>query len=240
MQNITLQTTPATRTPADAPSAGPDLVGYELVHTAMLHDVQRLADLAERIAAGATDVSRDRAHAIRDYVRLLFAAITHHHEGEDEIVWPVISERVADPTAMAQLSVDHQQLDPLFDEVLIAAERLTVDPTSRLAADELAGWMRRLATGLDAHIALEEQIVFPVLREQVPQDEYEQMEERIRKDGSLADMAFVVPWMAAVATEDQRERALAKAGRRFRVLLAVTRRGYARRERAVFGRGPRA
>lgn len=240
MQNTTLQTTPATRTPADAPRTAPDLVGYELVHTAMLHDVQRLADLADRIAAGATDVSRDRAHAIRDYVRLLFAAITHHHEGEDEIVWPVISERVADATAMAQLSVDHQQLDPLFDEVLIAAERLTVDPTSRLAADELAGWMRRLATGLDAHIALEEQIVFPVLREQVPQDEYEQMEERIRKDGSLADMVFVVPWMAAVATDDQRERALAKAGRPFRVLLAVTRRGYARRERAVFGRGPRA
>jgi hypothetical protein len=50
-------------------------------------------------------------------------------------------------------------------------------------------------------------------------------------------MTFVVPWMAAVATADQRERALAKAGRPFRVLLAVTRRGYARRERAVFGSG---
>jgi hemerythrin-like domain-containing protein len=241
MQNTTLQTTiPATRTPVEVPSAGPDLVGYQLVHTAMLRDVQRFADLAERIAAGATDVSRDRAHAIRDYLRQLFTAIAHHHEGEDAIVWPVIADRVADQAAMTRLTVDHQQLDPLFDEVLIAAERLTVDPTSRLAADELAGWMRRLATGLDAHIALEEQIVFPVLREQVPMDEYERMEELIRKDGSLADMAFVVPWMAAVATDEQRERALAKAGRPFRVLLAVTRRGYARRERAVFGRGPHA
>jgi hemerythrin-like domain-containing protein len=205
----------------------------------MLRDVQRLADLAEEIAAGATAVSRDRAHTIREYVRLLFAAITHHHEGEDELVWPVIADRVPDPVAMAQLTIDHQQLDPLFDEVLIAAERLTVEPTSRLAADELAGWMRRLATGLDAHIALEEQIVFPVLREQVSVEEYERLEERVRKGSSLADMAFVVPWMAGVATDEQREHALAKAGRPFRVLLAVTRRGYARRERAVFGRGPR-
>lgn len=236
MQDTTLQTIPATRTPVEVPGTGPDLVGYQLVHAAMLRDVQRLADLAERIAAGATDVSRDRAHAIRDYLRQVFTAITHHHEGEDAIVWPVITDRVADPVAMAQLTVDHQQLDPLFDEVLIAAERLTVDPASRLAADELAGWLRRLATGLDAHIALEERIVFPVLRE-VPVAEYERMEARIRKEGSLADLAFVVPWMAAVATDDQRERALTKAGRPFRVLLALTRRGYARRERAVFGRG---
>jgi hemerythrin-like domain-containing protein len=230
------RTIPATRTPAEVAGTGPDLVGYQLVHAAMLRDVQRFADLADRIAAGATDVSRDRAHAIRDYLRLLFTAITHHHEGEDALVWPVIADRVADPAAMAQLTVDHQQLDPLFDEVLIAAERLTVDPASRLAADELAGWMRRLASGLDAHIALEEQIVFPVLRERIPVAEYEQMEAQVRKDGSLADLTFVVPWMAAVATEDQRERALAKAGRPFRVLLALTRRGYARRERAVFGR----
>lgn len=238
MQNTTLQTVPTPRT-VEVPDAGPDLVGYQLVHAAMLRDVQRLADLAEEIAAGATAVSRDRAHSIREYVRLLFAAITHHHEGEDELVWPVIADRVPDPVAMAQLTIDHQQLDPLFDEVLIAAERLTVEPTSRLAADELAGWMRRLATGLDAHIALEEQIVFPVLREQVSVEEYERLEERVRKGSSLADMAFVVPWMAGVATDEQREHALAKAGRPFRVLLAVTRRGYARRERAVFGRGPR-
>jgi hemerythrin-like domain-containing protein len=217
--------------------SGPDLVGYELVHAAMLRDVQRLADLAERIAAGATDVSRERAHAIRDYLRLLFPAITHHHEIEDEIVWPVIADRVTDQATMTRLTVDHQQLDPLFDQVLIAAERLTVDPASRLAADELAGWLRRLATDLDAHIALEEQLVFEVLREQIPFDEYEQMDQRIRKSGSVADLPFTVPWMAAVATDDQRERALAAAGWPFRVLLAVTRRGYARRERAVFGRG---
>jgi hemerythrin-like domain-containing protein len=236
MQNTALQTIPATRTPVDVPGSGPDLIAYQLVHAAMLRDVQRLADLADRVAAGATDVSRVRAHALRDYVRLLFTAIGHHHEGEDSIVWPVIADRVTDPTAMAQLTVDHQQLDPLFDEVLIAVERLTVDPASRLAADELAGWMRRLATGLDAHIAAEEQLVFPALRAQVPLEEYEQMEQRIRKEGSLADLMFVVPWMAAVASADQRERALRKAGRQFRVLLAVTRRGYARRERAVFGR----
>ena len=240
MHDTTLQTSQVTRTPVDVPGAGPDLVSYQLVHDAMLRDVQRLADLAERIAAGATDISRDRAHAIRDYLRLLFTVIGHHHEGEDEIVWPVIADRVADATAMTQLSVDHQQLDPLFDAVLIASERLTVEPTSRLAADELAGWMRRLATGLDAHVALEERIVFPVLRDQLPVAEYEQMERRIRKEGSLVDLAFVVPWMAAVATQDQQERALAKAGRPFRVLLAVTRRGYARRERAVFGRTSRA
>jgi hemerythrin-like domain-containing protein len=240
MQNTTLTPSTgisATCTPVKVAGGGPDLVTYQLVHAAMLRDVQRFAYLAERVAAGATPVSRDRAHAMRDYLRLLFAAITHHHEGEDAIVWPVIADRVADPAAMAQLTVDHQQLDPLFDEVLVAAERLTVEPTSRLAADELAGWMRRLATGLDAHIALEEQLIFPALREQVSLAEYEQMEGRIRKDGSLADMTFVVPWMAAVATADQRERALAKAGWPFRVLLAATRRGYARRERAVFGSG---
>ncbi len=236
LPNTDLPTIPGARTAVDQVATGPDLVGYQLVHAAMLRDVQRLADLAERMAAGATDVTRDRAHAVRDYLRLLFTAITHHHEGEDAIVWPVIADRVADPAAMAQLTVDHQQLDPLFDQVLIAADRLTVDPSSRLAADELAGWLRRLATGLDAHIDVEERIIFPVLREQVPLEEYERMEQRIRKNGSLADLAFVVPWMAAVATPDQRERALAKAGRPFRVLLAVTRRGYARRERAVFGR----
>jgi len=150
LQNTPLQTIPATCTPVEAPGTGPDLVSYQLVHAAMLRDVQRLADLAERIAAGATDVSRDRAHAVRDYLRQLFSAITHHHEGEDDIVWPVVADRVADSAAMGQLTVDHEQLDPLFDQVLIAAERLTVDPTSRLAGDELAGWLRRLASGLDA------------------------------------------------------------------------------------------
>src|SRR4051812_10760315 len=102
-----------------------------VLETRLVHDTHRratslLAEAAARPSAPAA--------ALTDVRDFLVAHLHHHHETEDDILWPMIIAKApaaADP--LADLSDDHNRLDTALD-TLSAAPIDDVDRTALIDA----------------------------------------------------------------------------------------------------------
>ncbi|MEJ2890143.1 hemerythrin domain-containing protein [Actinomycetospora aeridis] len=219
------------------PTLRNDLLGITLGHRAMCADSRRLAALAARIVTGAERVDRARGAALARWIGRLAAEIHHHHEAEDDVLWPVLERRAGDRVDLAALTDDHAALDPLLVEVRRAADDVAQVPADALpghpAARALAQHLGALADLLAEHIAEEEREVFPIILAHVPQDDWHAVEAAVRDRGG--DMPFVLPRVAAAADPEQLAHLRRAAGPVLMVLLPVTRWRLRRAEKLVFG-----
>ena len=216
-----------------APTRQSDLLGITLGHRAMCTDTRRLADLAARIASGAERVDRARGVALARWIGRVADEIHHHHEAEDDVLWPVLERNAGDRVDLAALTDDHAALDPLLARVRRAAEALAEAPGDGAAARALAQHLGTLADLLAEHIADEEREVFPIILAHVPQAEWHDVETAVRERGG--DVFFALPRIAAAATPEQLSALRRAAGPVLMVLLPITRRRLRRAEKLVFG-----
>jgi deazaflavin-dependent oxidoreductase (nitroreductase family) len=195
----------------------------------MTTDARRLAAAADELVERPDPA---RTAALRRYLRDLAQEIESHHHVEDTYVWPALEAVAADRTALVPLTDDHERLDPLLARAvgLAAGERST---------PELVAVLGELAELLERHVADEERDVFPIITERVSVADYARMQERFRGSLRLRQLAFVVPWVVHHATAAERATLAAGAGVPLRLVLALFRRGFRRRERLLFG-GPRS
>ena len=207
------------------PTTTPDLLGITLGHRAMGRAARRLAELAARIRSGEDRVDRRRATALASWIRRLSTEIHHHHEAEDDVLWPVLERCAGDRVDLAALTDDHAALDPLLARVVEAAD----------AADwpALATGLETLADLLEEHITEEEKDLFPIILAHVPREDWRSVETAVRERGG--DLGFVLPRIAAVATPEQFAALRREAGPVLMALLVVTRFRLRRTERLVFG-----
>ncbi|MGW0194058.1 hemerythrin domain-containing protein [Nonomuraea sp. NPDC003201] len=68
----------------------PNMLGFRITHRAMRGDARRLATLMSGLAAGEERADPARLHAIATFATKLCAGIHHHHQAEDDVLWPVI------------------------------------------------------------------------------------------------------------------------------------------------------
>jgi hemerythrin-like domain-containing protein len=213
-----------------------DLLGITLGHRAMCADTRRLADLAARIVTGAERVDRTRGVALARWIGRVADEIHHHHEAEDDVLWPVLERCAGDRVDLAALTDDHAALDPLLAEVRAAAEEVALVPADDLPgsapATTLARRLGTLADLLAEHIAEEERDLFPIILAHVPQPDWHGVEKAVRERG---DMPFVLPRVAAAATPEQLAHLRRAAGPVISVLLPITRWRLRRTEKLVFG-----
>jgi iron-sulfur cluster repair protein YtfE (RIC family) len=213
----------------------PDLLDYTVVHRAMTADVRRLAAVAEGVARGHEPFDARRAAAFRAYLAGISAEIRSHHHVEDEHVWPVLVAVAPEAAGLAELTGDHGELDPLLDTAEGVAARIAAAPDDRAQAATLATVLAELSRLLDRHIADEERVVFPMIRRHVRVADYRRLQRRFRGNLSLHTLAFVVPWVAAHATEDEHSALLGDAGLPLRVLLRIVGGRFAAQQAVVFG-----
>ncbi|GAB3137048.1 hemerythrin domain-containing protein [Microbispora hainanensis] len=200
----------------------PNLLGFRIAHRAMRTDSRRLADVTAEIAAGRQPCGPERAAAIREYATKLCRGIHHHHKAEDDHLWPLLVRSAGAEIDLSELSEDHSELDPLLEEIQAVAG----DPA------ELAKPLRRLADLLDEHIQEEERTIFPIIMRHVSGEDWEEMEQHVRKGG---DVRFELPRIEQHALPEELAELRRLAGPVLVVMLALMRRGHRRRERLVFG-----
>ena len=219
------------------PTRQVDLLGITLGHRAMCADARRLADLAARVVTGEQRLDRSRGAALARWIQRLADEIHHHHEAEDDVLWPVLERWARDRVDLAALTDDHAALDPLLAEVRAAAVAVVALPAGDVpghpATRRLAERLASLADLLGEHIAEEERDVFPVILAHVPQAEWQTVEAAVRGRGG--DMGFVLPRVAAAATPEQMADLRRAAGPVLSILLPITRRRLRRAEKLVFG-----
>jgi Hemerythrin HHE cation binding domain len=164
----------------------PKLSAYAAIHDAMERDAGRLA------LAAATFSTRARA-ALPTWWDRFERDIEHHHEREDDLVFPLVAE--LDPGFTSdELVADHTVLDLHLAQCGAAVARLG-DGGRTADAVELARAARDLQLHLADHLRREEAVVFPVLDAGVTAEAYARVEAEMRRGMPLSSMAFTVPWI---------------------------------------------
>jgi iron-sulfur cluster repair protein YtfE (RIC family) len=200
----------------------PDLTSMYVIHRAMLADLRRLSELL----GSAAPISGGRNEAARAYAASILTEVHHHHANEDDLLWPVVERTAGQAVDLSPYTDDHQALGPVLDRCHAALNGDRRDLGRALA--DLLGL-------LDEHMAEEESDLFPIISRFVPYDAYAWVEKQVAKRATLGELTFTAPWLLRYATADEAGRLLAGAGWPMRVLVALTRARYVRRERAAFG-----
>jgi iron-sulfur cluster repair protein YtfE (RIC family) len=181
-------TTTSTPTMLDRAELAPHLAAYAAIHDAMVRDAGRLA----RVVASAPIEVGPGLLAWWDRYE---EEIEHHHTREDELVFPLVAERDADFTS-GELQADHSVLDLHLGLVRASLEALATG-SQELAEvrTDLVRQVGAFAFHLDEHLGREEHVVFPVLATRVTEEEYADLEARMRKGMPLSSLAFALPWI---------------------------------------------
>ncbi|MFH8446042.1 hemerythrin domain-containing protein [Streptomyces sp. NPDC018026] len=143
-----------------------------VVETRLAHETHRLAiallvEAAERPAVPGAALAR-----LRDFV---VANLRHHHETEDELLWPLIA--AAAPAAaqeLAALSGEHVRLDAALDR--LAAVAIEDGRPARVALREAAAAVQE---AVQTHLLHEEPVLFPVLREHIAPSEWDDFAHKV-------------------------------------------------------------
>lgn len=146
-----------------------------VVHAAVRRDLDRLRDALGRMPDG--DLSR--AQALDRAYRNLRTELTHHHEGEDTHIWPML----------ATVGVDQHLLDTMESEHHAMAEALTTTgvamatvAASGSAADAAAARdsLVRTREVVERHLQHEETELEPQLAPHVETPEWHAVEKKLR------------------------------------------------------------
>jgi len=139
------------------------------VHTMFRREFGLAPDLVRAVAAG----DAQRATVVADHVSLLAMMLHIHHSGEDKHIWPLLRERGATETAQI-VDVMQEQHERIHDQYLRLSEALTAwrEDSSAESRDALARAVEGLAAQLEAHLALEEDRVVPLIERYLTTAEY--------------------------------------------------------------------
>jgi iron-sulfur cluster repair protein YtfE (RIC family) len=141
----------------------------QMVH-AML---RREFALAPGLIRTAGTGSRDHAGIVVQHLNMITTVLHHHHQAEDDYVWPLLTRRCPDAAmAMVELmEMQHRRLALLVDAVNSGLSSWKVCPSAESAA-ALADSVDRLLPVLDEHLDVEEECVVPLMAHNITAAEW--------------------------------------------------------------------
>ena len=210
-----------------------DMTMMYVMHHAFRRDLSAFA-----AAAAATPVTDREAWAALAARWELFAeALHHHHTGEDTGLWPLLVARTDDEgrATLQAMEDEHAEIDPILESCAEGFARLagTADEDARTAlAVRLVAARERLAE----HLRHEETGAIPIIQQELTPEEWERLDEEVFKANvSFGQVVKLVPWVAHEVPRPILETLFAlPGGRVHRLLWALTRGRFERRERVAF------
>lgn len=200
--------------------------GMLLAHAGFRTELGRLA----RVAAEPLDATRTRL--AEEQIDMVVRLLHHHHTIEDELIWPRLRELA--PACVGDLDLleaEHEQVDPLIEAVADASTPLV----------DRAAPLQQLHELLNAHLDREERVALPLIRTQLPAQEWREVERRAEAGVSRSELPRLACWMLGAADPELRTAVLAEQPAPMRALLRVFwAPAYARRVRRLYGAEPAA
>ncbi|MFF2407933.1 hemerythrin domain-containing protein [Streptomyces sp. NPDC058092] len=194
-----------------------------LAHRAMVRDLGRIALTAEQLSTAPDDA---RAGALKEYVDKLFQLIEHHHEGEDEFLWPRLRDLGANNEALTLMTNEHEELSKVLHTWHEVSKRLGTDAG---AAAELAARTAEVRDHLATHAGDEERELLERLAPALNAKLWKGFTVHMRKTAPGWTLRFMPAWLSSVAGPDERTGVpAAPVARLFRGWLEKT-------QRAAFG-----
>ena len=170
----------------------------QIIHAAVRRDVAR----TERALRGMRDGDAERARQIQTAWRNLVRELTHHHEAEDEHLWPFLRSRGVELSLLETMEAEHVAMRTALGSVSSSIEVLVAAPTSAnatAAADEVS----RAETVINGHLEHEERDVEAPLGDLEDDPEFKELAKKLRP-ASVVDAANALAWMQDGAGERER------------------------------------
>lgn len=145
-----------------------------VIHRVFRREFQLLPDLISAVAVGNTE----RAGVLAEHLTDLVTSLHHHHEGEDDLLWPPLLAKATLQTELVhRMESQHQALATALEKVkkLTPAWTATANEADR---DGLAQAVRESSAILDEHMAEEEQEILPLVQEFLTVEEWNKLGER--------------------------------------------------------------
>lgn len=147
-----------------------------VIHGAVRRDLARL----EAALAVAPDGDRERAGALRDAYAYLQSELVRHHEGEDDLIFPMLGRLGADPELLAAMEDEHHAMAEALVSTRSAMERYA---GSGSAADAQAAREQVVHAQevVDRHLTHEENDLEPVMIAHAETDDWKAVEKQLRR-----------------------------------------------------------
>jgi hemerythrin-like domain-containing protein len=147
-----------------------------LVHRVFRREFRILPALIRAVPPGDTA----RAETIGSHLATVAGALHHHHEAEDDLLWPVLLDRVGLRAELVhRMEAQHARLAGLLTRIddLTARWRAAAAAEAR---DALADVLAEASGALDEHLTDEERELLPLVSEHVTPAEWNALNERAR------------------------------------------------------------
>ena len=170
----------------------------QVIHAAVRRDVARTEQALRALPEGDSSRARHIQSAWGNLVREL----THHHEAEDENIWPFLERRGFDRELLAAMESEHVAMKQALSSASTAIAAAASSPTSAHAT-AAANAVSACSGVVNAHLDHEERDFEPIARQLEDDPEWKAMVKKLRP-ASIVDAANSLAWMQDGA--GQRER----------------------------------
>jgi hemerythrin-like domain-containing protein len=153
-----------------------DVRDMHAAHTMFRREFALMPALVREVAAG----DKERVQIVADHVALLTNVLHHHHQAEDDNLWPRLLERApkeCDPL-IELMERQHAGLEKALSEIEVALGFWRTDAGST-AGGTLAASLENLLVPLFDHMALEEERILPLAAQYMTQTEWDSLGESV-------------------------------------------------------------
>jgi hemerythrin-like domain-containing protein len=171
----------------------------QVIHHAVRRDLERL----ESALAAAGDGDAARAGQLERAYANLQRELTHHHEGEDEFVFPFLATHGAAPELLKAMDDEHHAMAAALAETRAAMDAY---PSSGSASDaEIArASVARTRAVVDRHLSHEENDLEPLLEPYLQTKQWKRTVEKRLRPSSLAATGSFLAWIQDGMTAEDR------------------------------------
>ena len=170
----------------------------QIIHAAVRRDVARTEQALRRLGDGDAARARQVQAAWQNLVREL----THHHEAEDEILWPFLLERGVDADLLHEMESEHVAMKEALGSASAAIDGVVAAPTTVTAASA-ADVVARSSEVINRHLDHEERDVEAPMGDLESDPEFKALSKKLRP-ASIVDAANALAWMQDGAGERER------------------------------------
>ena len=176
----------------------PQLTMNRLIHAAIRRDLDRLAAALDQFRDG--DVGR--AQALQRAFANLRRELTHHHEGEDAYIWPMLAKVGVAPDLLGAMESEHHAMAEALAETDTTMSTFGNSGSAADAATARASVLRTRAV-VDQHLTHEETELEPQLHPHTDSPEWKAVEKKLsRQPPGVAGPFFA--WLTDGMSDEHR------------------------------------
>ena len=148
----------------------------------------------------------ERAKVVADHANGLLRFVHVHHSGEDELLWPVLLDRVAvESDLILRMEHQHEHVAALVPQAQELVTGWAAQPSTE-RGEELASAFEEIASVLNEHLGEEESQILPLVEANLTVDEWSRLGQHAT--ANMAPPELMASLAAILEEADDEERAM--------------------------------